>query len=468
MRAHDPVDDMRNLTVSRILPGLLLTTCILVTMTATAPTLQARDLESAVAGVPNPRVTYGGWVSDPGGAISARRDEINRTIDALEQQTGVEIAVVVLPSIGEFVPKQFATELFNQWSVGKQDLDNGILVLQILDQRRVEIETGYGLEGALPDVKCRWIVDDIAIPFFKSGSFSDGHYEMVRALERGVRNSEIGRDELVSGVTIEPGVSVDPEPTPYELPEVEASITDYNESATTTILAIFALPAGLIILLMWTIFYWRFRTAKPEPYAEYQFYKTGSYAATLGTSLMTSSPGLWEVQSLESGWSFLAVIPGLFVTGRQRVKHLKHLRDKPRVDPETGATMQRLSETEDDAFLEPGNVSEEELGSLDYDVWVSPSGLHKIERYDGHVSASNCEDCGYKTYRQTSSRTIRSATTSSSGLAEDTYNCAHCGKTRIVQRTIPKISTSSGSGSSSGGGSFGGGSSGGGGAGGSY
>ncbi len=437
-------------------------------ITAITAPLAARDFESAVAAVPNPREQDGGWVSDPAGAIAARRSDINATIAELERQTSVEIAVVVLPSIGEFVPKEFATELFNRWGVGKKDKDNGLLVLQVLDQRRVEIETGYGLEGALPDVKCRWIIDDIAIPFFKAGSFSDGHYEMVRALERGVRDAEIGRQELTGGVTLEPGASIDPEPADYELPHVDVSLTDFNEESTLGGLAVLATPVGVVILLVWSFFYRRFRATNPEPYAEYLYYKGRSHIATFGTSLITATPGLWEAQSVESGWSFLAVLPGLLLTNRRRAKRLKQLRDKPRIDPETGETMKRLSESEDDAYLEAGNISEEKLGSLDYDVWLSPSGFHKIERYDGHVSASDCAQCGYKTYRQTSSRTIRSATTSSSGLAEDTYQCAHCGKTDVVQRVIPKISSSSGSGGSGGGGSFGGGSSGGGGAGGSY
>ncbi|MEQ9364952.1 MAG: TPM domain-containing protein, partial [Leptospirales bacterium] len=338
-----------------------------------------------------------------------------------------------------------------------------------LDQRRVEIEVGYGLEGALPDVKCRWIIDDIAIPFFKAGSFSDGHYEMARALERGVRDAEIGRAKLIDGVALEPGASVDPAPADYELPHVEESLTDFNADAVSAAMAIIALPAGLIILLLWYFFYRRFRATNPEPYAEYLYYKSRSHAAMFGTSLISATPGLWEVQSVESGWSFLAVLPGLLLTGRQRAKHLQYLRDKPRTDPKTGENMKRLSESEDDAYLEAGNVSEEKLGSLDYDVWTAPSGSHQIEKYDGHVSADDCKHCGYKTYRQTSSRTISAATTSSSGLAEDTYECAHCGKRDVVRRTIPKISTSSSSGGgSSGGSSFGGGSSGGGGAGGSY
>lgn len=451
--------------VPRVLAGLIAATLALVLATGS---LNARDLESAVAAVPNPRAQDGGWVSDPAGAIAARHAEINAAIAELERQTSVEIAVVVLPSIGEFVPKQFATELFNHWGVGKKDRDNGVLVLQVLDQRRVEIETGYGLEGALPDVKCRWIIDDIAIPFFKAGSLSDGHLEMVRALERGIRDSEIGRAELTGAVTLQPNAAVDPAPMQWELPHIDPALTDFDENSVSAALAVFAIPAGAILLLLWAFLYRRFRATNPEPYAEYLYYKSRSRMATVGTSMMTSAPGLWEVQSVESGWSFLAVLPGLFLTERRRSKRLKALRDKPRIDPKSGEEMRRLSEQEDDAYLESGNVSEEKLGSLDYDVWVSSSDYHKIERYEGHVSASDCDDCGYKTYRQTSSRTITAATTSSSGLAEDTYECAHCGKRDIVRRTIPKISTSSGSGGSSGGGSFGGGSSGGGGAGGSY
>jgi uncharacterized membrane protein YgcG len=147
-------------------------------------------------------------VADPAGVIAKRKDEINGLITALEASITAEIAVVVVPSIGKLVPKDFAAALLQTWGVGKKDQDNGVLVLHVLDQRRIEIETGYGMEGILPDVKCLWIVKEIAVPFFKAGNFPDGHYEVVQALARGIRQPDIRRADLLAQRKASPAVTV--------------------------------------------------------------------------------------------------------------------------------------------------------------------------------------------------------------------------------------------------------------------
>jgi uncharacterized protein len=118
-----------------------------------APIAFGDELADRLAAVPNPRLHFG-WVADPAGVIAKRSGEMNQLIAALEKETSAEIAVVVLPTIGEIVPKDFAVALLKKWGVGKADKKNGVLVLHILDQKRIEIETGYGMEGILPDAKC--------------------------------------------------------------------------------------------------------------------------------------------------------------------------------------------------------------------------------------------------------------------------------------------------------------------------
>ncbi len=142
----------------------------------------------------------GGWVSDQDGYLirSGALPEINRVLTRLEADTGVEIAVVVLPSIGAESPRKFATSLFETWNIGKKEKDNGILFLHVIDQRRLEIEMGYGLEGILTDSKNKRILDEVVIPQFRSENFSMGIYLGVLALERGIRNPEISITDLVA------------------------------------------------------------------------------------------------------------------------------------------------------------------------------------------------------------------------------------------------------------------------------
>lgn len=87
-----------------------------------------------------------------------------RTLDALidevEQRTTAEIAVVVVETTAPLPPKSYVTELFNQWGVGKHGEDSGVMILLATQDRRVEIETGYGVEGILPDGKIGTIIRD--------------------------------------------------------------------------------------------------------------------------------------------------------------------------------------------------------------------------------------------------------------------------------------------------------------------
>ena len=441
------------------------------------PSLQALafDLADAVAAVPNPRAENHGWVADPADAIRLGRSELNGQIESFVQENGAEVAVVVLPSIGEFAPKQFATALFNHWGVGKKGQDNGVLVLHVLDQRRIEIETGYGVEGALPDVKCRWIVDDIAIPFFRLGSFSDGHIEIVQALIAGIRNPDAERRQLTGNVIRVPGSRVDPPPGGFELLPAHPRPAESPETSFLpfAVISIIALCAGGLMLLLYPLLSWRYRRSHPDPRDQMGYFRKRAWLLEAGAAGVVLGVAAWEWQGHGSLWSILASLPAGFLTHSNRTRRIAHLRNQPRLDPATGEQMRRLSEDEDDAYLAAGQIWEEKLGSMMFDVWISPSGYYRVEQYSGRNTATACDKCGYLTFRKTGVRVLSQSTNYTEGVAEDTYECANCGHNEILSRALPSTGTSSShdnsySSGSSGGGSFGGGSSGGGGAGGSY
>ena len=81
---------------------------------------------------------------------------------------------MALPSIGYDEIEDFATSLFNTWGIGEADIDNGILVLLVLDQRAIRIEVGYGMESTFPDALCMSIIQHSMIPHFKEGKYSIG------------------------------------------------------------------------------------------------------------------------------------------------------------------------------------------------------------------------------------------------------------------------------------------------------
>ena len=122
--------------------------------------------------------------------------------------------------------------------------------------------------------------------------------------------------------------------------------------------------------------------------------------------------------------------------------------------------------SKENLYLDEGSRVEESIKSVDYDVWQCPECEHiHIERWRNWFSRYGaCRACNYRAL-ESDNRVLRSATTSSSGLKEITYECVHCGETWMETKTIPRRSSSSSSSSSS---SFGGGSSSGGGGSGSW
>ena len=85
------------------------------------------------------------------------------------------MAVVTVPDTQPASsPKAYATELFNTWGIGKQGVDNGVLFLISKGDRRTEVETGYGIEGILPDAKVGQILREEVTPLFKVGDFNGG------------------------------------------------------------------------------------------------------------------------------------------------------------------------------------------------------------------------------------------------------------------------------------------------------
>ncbi|MDJ0556919.1 MAG: TPM domain-containing protein [Microcoleaceae cyanobacterium MO_207.B10] len=126
--------------------------------------------------VPNPRQNDGGWVTDMAEMLSARTEtHLNKMISELEAKNGSEIAVVTVPeTISAATPKQFTTELFNYWGIGKKDKNNGVLFLISQRDRRVEIETGKGVQTILSDATVNNLIDTKIIPKFKLGQFENG------------------------------------------------------------------------------------------------------------------------------------------------------------------------------------------------------------------------------------------------------------------------------------------------------
>ena len=138
---------------------------------------------SAPSDIPNPRASNG-WVSDVAGVIdSDTQARMNARIEALHLRSGVEIAVVTVKDV-QGTPKSFTTQLFNLWGVGDKDTNRGLLIVQVIDQRRLEMETGYGLEAQLPDGWLGTMQAKVMVPHFKRGDHATGLEAGLLAVEQ--------------------------------------------------------------------------------------------------------------------------------------------------------------------------------------------------------------------------------------------------------------------------------------------
>ena len=109
-------------------------------------------------------------------------------------------------------------------------------------------------------------------------------------------------------------------------------------------------------------------------------------------------------------------------------KRLKALRYKPRVSPKSGKPMKLLSETEEDAYLDEGMQAEENVFSIDYDVWKDEeTGYVKIEKYSGHLHALRCPECNYQTFKVSREEIIKQPSDVEEGELIKHYLCGYCG-----------------------------------------
>ncbi len=109
-------------------------------------------------------------------------------------------------------------------------------------------------------------------------------------------------------------------------------------------------------------------------------------------------------------------------------KRLKVLRYKPRISPKTGKPMKLLSEEEEDVHLDEGMQAEENVFSVDYDVWKDEeTGFIKIEKYAGHLHAIQCPECNYQTFKVVREEILRAPTESLEGELLKHYQCSYCG-----------------------------------------
>lgn len=114
-------------------------------------------------------------VTDLTGSLDAgRRAGLEQKLAAFEASKGAQVIVLVLPSTQPESIEQFAIRLFDAWKIGRKGVDDGVMLIVAKDDRRLRIEVGYGLEGALNDATAKRIISETITPLFKAGDFTGG------------------------------------------------------------------------------------------------------------------------------------------------------------------------------------------------------------------------------------------------------------------------------------------------------
>ncbi len=124
-----------------------------------------------------------GRVVDTAGLLSTEaRSRIAGELEALERSGGAQIAVLTIPTIDDEPIEDFAIRVVDEWKLGRKGVDDGALLLVAVDDRRMRIEVGYGLEGKIPDALAGRILDQVVAPRFREGRFDQGIEDGVRTL----------------------------------------------------------------------------------------------------------------------------------------------------------------------------------------------------------------------------------------------------------------------------------------------
>lgn len=104
----------------------------------------------------------------------AELSRLESKLAAIEAEKGSQIAVLILPSTQPETIEQYGIRVVDEWKLGRKGVDDGVLILLAKDDRATRIEVGYGLEGALPDVIAKRIIEEVMIPYFRAGDYYAG------------------------------------------------------------------------------------------------------------------------------------------------------------------------------------------------------------------------------------------------------------------------------------------------------
>ena len=124
------------------------------------------------------------------------KSSLESKLVAFNDSTSTQIAVVLMRSTGLYEIADYSVQLFNQWKIGQASKNNGILILVAVEDHKVWITTGYGIEGVLPDALCRRVIEQDIVPAFRRGDYYTGLEEGTNSIMSIVKGEFTADDYL--------------------------------------------------------------------------------------------------------------------------------------------------------------------------------------------------------------------------------------------------------------------------------
>ncbi|MCL6525106.1 MAG: TPM domain-containing protein [Thermoflavifilum sp.] len=122
-------------------------------------------------------------VNDLAGMLNpAQQQMLEQELVAYNDTTSTQIAVVIVPTVGNYDMMEYALAILRQWGVGTKQHNNGVVLLIAAQDHKAFIATGYGMEGVLPDATCKEIIDQRLVPYFRRGQYFEGIQASIEAI----------------------------------------------------------------------------------------------------------------------------------------------------------------------------------------------------------------------------------------------------------------------------------------------
>ncbi len=278
------------------------------------------------------------FVSNPSGILSEKAEnELNRKIGQLWHDTSVEFVVVAIDEVDpSMTPEEFATRLFEKWSIGKSDNNNGLLMLISEKDHAAIIRTGYGVEGALPDILAGRIIRNDMFPLFRDEKYDEGVAAGVEKISTILRDPSMA-DELMS--------------------EYDNDSTNSGDDEGAELLFKLFLTFGgvaavvLLIVVVCTVI----NTGRDDDVNRYR--------------------SLDRLSTISLFACFLTL--GMALPAYLILRYTMHrVRRHKRSCPNCSTQMVLIDEEHDNDYLSRAQDVEEKINSIDYDVWHCPNCAH--------------------------------------------------------------------------------------------